>query len=100
MPTHIVQCWRADLSQFPFSLEHRPETMMTERNLLSRYNMGVASWVTAPTITDEPDETSVLLAIPQTPTVCLFSQEVVVRWNPCPWIVQPMPLMVYRGDPL
>ena len=43
-PTHVLQCWRAELLQFNFTFEHRPAEMMTEVDMLSRYNSATAEW--------------------------------------------------------
>jgi hypothetical protein len=48
-PTHTIQRWRAELLQYNFTLEHRPCEMLTDCDVLSRYNMATADWPTPPT---------------------------------------------------
>ena len=43
-PTHVMQRWRAELLQFTFTFEHRPAQMMTEVDMLSRYNTATSTW--------------------------------------------------------
>ena len=38
MPTHQVQRWKIDMMRYDFTAIHRPEYMLCECNLLSRYN--------------------------------------------------------------
>ena len=44
LPTHMIQRWRAELLLFMFTIEHRPADMLTECNMLSRYNTATAEW--------------------------------------------------------
>ena len=44
IPTHQAQRWRAELSLFHKTLEHRPAEMMTDCDVLSRYNATTAGW--------------------------------------------------------
>jgi hypothetical protein len=39
MPTHQVQRWKLDMLQYNFKTVHRPEQMLCECNLLTRYNL-------------------------------------------------------------
>jgi hypothetical protein len=41
---HMLQRWKAELSQFAFTVEHRPALMLTECDTLSRYNTTVDAW--------------------------------------------------------
>jgi hypothetical protein len=43
MPTHTLQRWRMDLLRFNFTIVHRPERMLCECDLLSRYNLCYAN---------------------------------------------------------
>jgi hypothetical protein len=38
LPTHIIQRWRLQLLRYNFTIVHRPDRMMAEVDLLSRYN--------------------------------------------------------------
>eukprot|EP00978_Attheya_sp_CCMP212_P030582 scaffold112851_cov35-Attheya_sp.AAC.1 len=38
LPTHIIQRWRLQLLRYHFTIVHRPDHMMAEVDLLSRYN--------------------------------------------------------------
>jgi hypothetical protein len=38
MPNHQLQRWKVDMLRFDFTAVHRPENMLCECNLLSRYN--------------------------------------------------------------
>ena len=44
IPTHQAQRWRAELSLFQKTLEHRPAEMMTDCDVLSRYNATTEGW--------------------------------------------------------
>jgi hypothetical protein len=44
MPTHMLQRWRTDLLRFNFTIVHRPERMLCECDLLSRYNLWTNKW--------------------------------------------------------
>ena len=49
IPTSMIQRWRMELLQFEFDLHHRPADMLTECNMLSRYNLATAKWRQAET---------------------------------------------------
>ena len=38
LPTHMVQRWRLQLLRYNFTIVHRPQRMLAECDLLSRYN--------------------------------------------------------------
>jgi hypothetical protein len=39
MPTHQVQRWKLDMLRYNFKTVHRPERMLCECNLLTRYSL-------------------------------------------------------------
>jgi hypothetical protein len=39
MPTYQVQRWKLDMLRYNFKTVHRPERMLCECNLLTRYNL-------------------------------------------------------------
>ena len=73
---HRLQCWKAELSQFAFTVEHRPALMLTECDTLSRYNTTVNTWrETNPTadlaLTASPQATNLSLSPPPCLSVLL-----------------------------
>ena len=42
--THTIQRWKLELLRFDFTIVHRPEKMLTECNMLSRYNTWTSKW--------------------------------------------------------
>jgi hypothetical protein len=46
MPTHQQQRWKMDMMRFDITFCHRPERMLSECNLLTRYNLYTAAWRT------------------------------------------------------
>jgi hypothetical protein len=42
--THTIQRWKLELLRFDFTIVHRPARMLTECDMLSRYNTWVSKW--------------------------------------------------------
>jgi hypothetical protein len=42
--THTIQRWKLELLRFNFTIVHRPARMLTECDMLSRYNTWVSTW--------------------------------------------------------
>jgi RNase H-like domain found in reverse transcriptase len=53
----MLQRWRAELLLYNFTIEHRPAVMLTECDMLSRYNTATATW-SHPVHTSESHGTS------------------------------------------
>jgi hypothetical protein len=47
--THTIQRWKLELLRFDFTITHRPAKMLTEYDMLSRYNTWVSAWNTEAT---------------------------------------------------
>ena len=43
-PTHQMQQWRAELSMYACKWEHQPADLLTDCNMLSRYNLQTERW--------------------------------------------------------
>jgi hypothetical protein len=79
-PTHVIQRWRAEILQFNFTFEHRPADMLTECDVLSRYNMATAAWRSPPPEAAAeaplvPLDTSTSLTLPAQSRAQLFDTE-------------------------
>ncbi len=44
LPSHAHQRWRMQMNTYQFTMVHRPERMMKEVDILSRYNMWTKEW--------------------------------------------------------
>jgi hypothetical protein len=44
LANHMLQRWRVELLLYNFTIEHRPAAMLTECDMLSRYNQGTENW--------------------------------------------------------
>ena len=42
--THTIQRWKLELLRFDFTIVHRPAKMLTECDMLSRYNTWTSQW--------------------------------------------------------
>jgi hypothetical protein len=92
--------------QFSFTFEHRPAAMLTECDVLSRYNMATAAWRVAAgedaseTVAESASPaTSTALAVPtQEPAIQLFDEEELQDFrHPTSWYS--LPPIVLLGSP-
>jgi hypothetical protein len=93
-PTHMIQRWRAELLQFMFTLVHRPAEMMTECNMLSRYNVATELWRSDTTATHATIHATMVDSAMQ-----LFSNNS-LQENRTPMCAYPLPNITLVGENL
>jgi hypothetical protein len=67
--THTIQRWKLELLRFDFTIVHRPAKMLTECDMLSRYNTWTSQW----RIQQKKEEAEIEQT--ESPFVTLFTQE-------------------------
>jgi hypothetical protein len=71
----MLQRWRAELLLYNFTIEHRPANMLTECDMLSRYNQDTEQWNAQPTDTQPTENKPKILAAQINPRATLFPIE-------------------------
>jgi RNase H-like domain found in reverse transcriptase/Integrase zinc binding domain/Reverse transcriptase (RNA-dependent DNA polymerase) len=97
LANHMLQRWRAELLLYNFTIEHRPASMLTECDMLSRYNTATAAWPqpnpTQPdTFPQSHTSTNTAQALTIFPTATLVT-------NPTPQHIYTLPKHNIHGDP-
>jgi hypothetical protein len=75
-PTHAIQRWRQELLLYQFTFEHRPADMLTECDVLSRYNMATAAW-RAPSVGTEVPGVATAVSTATSTSLALPTQRLV-----------------------
>ncbi len=102
-PTHTIQRWRAELLQYVFTLEHRPAEMLTECDVLSRYNMATSEWYDTTTANDtdviEPTVPAAVSAARVLPTIASIFDPIELEDNRKPTSWYSLPSIMRIGHP-
>ena len=99
IPHSMIQRWRMELLQYEFDMHHRPADMLTDCDMLSRYNKATAKWREEAEMRQRQTmaTTNVTSIVPRA-RASLF-QEHELRNNRSPEAFAVLPVLEYRGEP-